>query len=429
MGAGTSERPSKRAKKPAAGRTVAKPAEDRAEPRPAENNRAARKPPRLPRPPILQVFIPKDEEEGELHHVNVGANCVAFSPNEMEVLNEVRGRLGNTRSTTTYRPLSARGPPSARIGATSSRGGDLKPVTPLADPKLEKSLSKEVVELLRAFNPQSNDGDEARGAEGTNPHGGSSAKSAIILDKSDMEKYSFNNPLLSTRSMACNSPATTTSQIIKEASKQGEASAGISNELQESLRGFSTHMMPSTVRMLQKLYALKTGLTPKETKEGANGKSINFRSYVAKNGTAPEVTSAPPHLEPAKDDVEQSKEQPQLQKQLSVETFDVAHLLNSPSSELARRRSPRSTTPLASGSGGEGSDHTLDTHDSSVPTTSGQFMAPSLQVDCLMPFPNDLKDQDFEFLVACLPEVPDPVIYSGALVEDSCFNFSTAARL
>ena len=133
-------------------------------------------------------------------------------------------------------------------------------------------------------------------------------------------------------------------------------------------------------------------------------------------------------LEPAKDNADQSKGQPQLQKQLSVETFDIAQLLNSPSSELARRRSPRSITPLANGSAVI-SDHTLDTHDSSVPTTSGQFVPPSLQVGCLMPFPNDLKDQDFEYLVACLPEVPDPVIYSGSLVEDSCFNFSTAARL
>lgn len=359
---------------------------------------AAAKPPKKkvrtlaaePLKPCLKIEIPVDADDDEDHNgdregyqVKFGPNSVTFSEPEMGVVQDVVNVLGPILRTTSYQALSTRGAPS-----TSTRGVDAKLQTPSFDPKLLKGLSKEVINLLHVFG-----GAPGLTSNATTPGGATSAHDG--------------GPLMSTMSV---DPATTTSNIIKNAAAASAAAATATGfgvgSLAESLSGtVSPHMMPSTARIMQKLYAIRTGLTPKDVAEAGKHRSLNFKNYLARNG----------------DNVDGVKQQLVLAEPSMTETFDVAQLLSSPTDELGRRRSPRIATPQSKVSANPAS-HAAGASEIIHPVSTKLTMSPGLSVEFLMPMPSGLRQQDFEFFLSVLPEVPPEGVYGGHLADEADFN-------
>lgn len=204
--------------------------------------------------PNIKIDIPNpadnvDDKEDNRHQINFGLQSVAFSPTEMKILQELNQVLGPiNRSARSLRTLSARGPGTLHQSMPSSTNyaNDSKLPTPWYDPKLERTISKEVMNLLQAFSGQPSTTCTKEQREKSN----------------NMHHYSFNNPLLST--------TTATQQPSTVANSTNENGSLLSPQL----------LMPSTARIMQKLYAMKTGLTPKNVQDAVySNKSLNFNSY------------------------------------------------------------------------------------------------------------------------------------------------------
>lgn len=212
--------------------------------------------------PNLKIDIPitadkVDDKEDSKQQIFFGVQSVAFSPTELKILQELNQVLGPINRSASLRSLSARAPSTLRqsMPSSSQHGNDSKLPTPWYDPKLERTISKEVMNLLQAFHGQPST-THARGQK----------------EKSNnMHLYSFNNPLLST----------TTAHPSANAASSANASivAGLHNDNGSVVSPYM--LMPSTARIMQKLYAMKTGLTPKNVQDAVNSnKAINFSTYT-----------------------------------------------------------------------------------------------------------------------------------------------------
>ena len=338
-----------------------------------------------------------------------GLQSVRFSHGEAAVLEMVHEQLGQLTNTTNYRLLSARSAengeslvppmgPSPSANAEGFAAGFKTPtLTPfINDPKLHKTISREILALLNQY-PSDALVQPATG----------SAAAASLLD--------CENPLSSTaterRSAAdaavSNGPSTTSSRdyhrttcsIIQQAQNAVASANGFYRNMSDVsgadvAHGFSPYIMPATARIMQKLYAWKTGLTPKDVNNDANVKrtnSINFREYMKHQ----EMQQTTEGMEA------EAKRKVAMQTTGNSVTFDVDEQLLSPLTNPNKRRLRRSPRIPVSG---------LPSRVSSPSVIIGDVGAEigASSVADLMRLPSDALHQSLEnFLPALAMRLPD----------------------
>ena len=381
----------------------------------------------------LKIDIPGAEGASDLYNLGTtGLQSVRFSPNEATVLEMVYEQLGQLTRTTNYRLLSTRSAengeslmppmvPASAHGQGLDAGFRTPSMTPfLNDPKLHKTISREVLALLDA-NPY----DSL-----VQPATESTAAASFL----ECDNRAWENPLSSTaidrrhaaaagtsdggsgRAMARSASGDChrkTCAIIQQAQQAVAASngfyragagAGVSAEdaSVDLAHGFSPNIMPATARIMQKLYAYRTGLTPKDVNEVKRTNSINFRQFMKNQ----EASGA--HANGADADADAAVGAKRKAPTGNSVTFDMDEQLLSPlKSPLKKslRRSPR--LPGRAGF--------------SPAVIIGEGDAGGSAVEDLIRVASDVRQQDLEsFLPALamrLPEDPPKEIFQVPYVE------------